>query len=238
VVTARGSDEVNAKRRAEEIDIIHEIENETLLVKDSGTKLGIAGNYSIDYAVTVPQKFGVKIQTMSGDIAVRLIDGEINIINYSGDIHCRDCSKSIKANTKSGDVGIECITGDVNLRTLSGDLTLSDIVSGSVSCNTLSGDIEAKLNPVAEADIDLQTLSGDIELKIDPTANLAISAETLSGELSCSLPVIEIEKKARRFKAVLNEDSGNLNLKTKSGDITLGSLEKRGEDAQTESRED
>ncbi len=136
VVTARGSDAENAKERAEGIEVIHEIEDGTLIVKDSGTKMQITGPYSVDYTITVPRKFGVKLQTMDGDVAIKSIDGAIRINNYSGDIHCKDCSESITVNTKSGDIEIEGFTGDINLRTLSGDLTMSDIVSGAVSCNT------------------------------------------------------------------------------------------------------
>jgi DUF4097 and DUF4098 domain-containing protein YvlB len=226
VVTARGSNAENAKQRAEEIDIIHEIEDETLLVKDSDVKMNVTGPYSVDYTVTVPRRFFVKLMTMSGDVAVRSTEETISINNYSGDIHCKDCSGSVKVNTKSGDVNIECFTGDLKLRTLSGDLTLSDIVSGSVSCNTLSGDIEGTLSPVAEAEISAKTLSGDIELGIDTNAELAITAESLSGDLSCSLPVSETEKKNRRFTATLNAATGNLNLSTKSGDIILTPLRK------------
>ncbi len=231
VVTTRGSDPENAKERAEGIDVIHEIEDGWLVVKDSGTKMQITGPYSVDYTVTVPRKLEVKLQTMEGDVAIRSLDGAISINNYSGDIHCKECSESIKVNTKSGDIEIESFTGVVMLRTLSGDITMSDVVSGTVSCNSLSGDIEGALNPVAGADISVKTLSGDIELELDTAAELEISAETLSGDIICNLPVSDAEKKEHRFTAVLNADTGKMSLSTKSGDITLRPLEGREENA-------
>ena len=238
VVTARGSDAENAKQRAEGIDIIHEIEDETLLIKDSGAKMQVTGPYSVDYTVTVPRRFCVKLLTMNGEIAVRSIEGEISLTNYSGDIFCKECSQSVKVNTKSGDVTVEGFTGAVKLRSLSGDLRFSDVVTGSLSCNTLSGDIEGALTPVGEAGLSAKTLSGDIELSIETGCELAITAESLSGELSCTLPVSETEKRAHRFTAVLNAPTGNLNLSTKSGDITLTPLRKikggEGEDNPTE----
>ena len=230
VVTARGSDSENAKERAETIDVIHEIEDGSLIVKDSGTKMQITGPYSVDYRVTVPRKFGVKIQTMDGNAAIKSIDGAISINNFSGDIHCKECAESLKINTKSGDIEIEGFTGAINLRTLSGDLTMSDIVSNAVSCNTLSGDIEGTLNPAANANISVKTLSGDIELEVDAAAELAISADTLSGDIICDLPVRKTERKDHRFTAILNSDTGNMSLSTKSGDITLRPLEKKKND--------
>ena len=224
VVTARGSDPENAKKRAEGIDVIHEIEDGVIMIKDSGTTMQITGPYSVDYTVTVPRKFAAKLQTMEGDVTVRSIEGGISINNYSGDIHCKECCESIKVNTKSGDIEIESCTGEIKLRTLSGDITMSDIASGEVSCNTLSGDIEGALTPAAGANISVKTLSGDIELEIDRTAELEISAVTLSGDISCDLPVRETERKDHRFTAVLNADTGRLNLSTKSGDITLSPL--------------
>ncbi len=230
VVTTRGADHENAKKRAEGIEIIQEIEDGTLFVKDSGTAMQITGPYSVDYRVTVPKQLAAKLQTLSGDVAVRDIDAAVSVNNYSGDIHCRDCSEAVKINTKSGDIFIERFTGDIHLRTLSGDITLTDIVSNSVACNSLSGDIEGTLHPTAEFDMSAKTLSGDIELKIDPSAELAIVAETLSGDITCDLPVTNIDKKARRFTATLNTGtgSGSMNLSTKSGDITLDSLEQEG----------
>ena len=226
VVTARGSDQENAKKRAEELEIIHEVEDGTLFIKDSGTRMQITGPYSVDYRVTVPRDFNMKLTTMSGDVAVRKIGAAVGITNYSGDITCRDCSESVKINTKSGDVFIEGFTGDIGLRTLSGDISLSDIVSGTLSCNTLSGDIEGALNPAAGSSVTAKSLSGDIKLKIDTSAELGITAETLSGDITCGLPVLSAEKKNRRFTAVLNADNGSLNVTTKSGDISLSPLEK------------
>lgn len=237
VVSARGSDAANAKQRAEGIEIIHEIEDETLLIKDSGMKMQVTGPYAVDYTVTVPRRFCVKILTMNGEIAVRSIEGEISVTNYSGDIFCKECSQSVKINTKSGDVTVEGFTGAVKLRSLSGDLRLSHVVTGSLSCNTLSGDIEGALTPVDEADLSAKTLSGDIELSIERGSNLAITAESLSGELSCTLPVRETEKRAHRFTGVLNAPMGNLNLSTKSGDITLtplGTTQGGGEESSAE----
>lgn len=226
VVTARGSDSENAKERAEEIEVIYDIEDGSLNVKDSGTKMQITGPYSVDYTITVPRKFDVKLQTMDGDVVIRYIDGDIGVNNYSGDIHCKECSESIKINTKSGDIEIDGFTGVIGLRTLSGDLILSDVVSGAVSCNTLSGDISGQINPTTNANISAKTISGDIELGIDIAAELSISADTLSGDISCNLPVHGTETKEHRFTAILNSDSGNMNLSTKSGDISLHPLEK------------
>jgi len=225
VMTARGSDEENAKERAEGLDVIYEIDDGCLNIKDSGTQMQITGPYSVDYTITVPRTFGVKVQTMDGDVMIKSIDGTIGINNYSGDIHLKDCSESLKVNTKSGDIEIEGFTGDVNLRTLSGDLTLSDIVSNTLSFNTLSGDIEGKIHPTDNANISAKTLSGDIGLDIDTGAELSISAESLSGDISCDLPVRENQTMEHRYAAILNANTGVLNLSTKSGDISLRPLD-------------
>jgi DUF4097 and DUF4098 domain-containing protein YvlB len=225
IVTARGSDQENARERAERIELLHEIEDGTLIVKDSGTRMHITGPYSVDYRVTLPRKFDAKIQTSDGDVAIRSLDGEISINNYSGDIHCKECSESLRAITKSGDVEIEGFTGEINIKSLSGDLTLSDIVSGAITCNTLSGDIEGSLNPTADSKISAKTLSGDIELELDATAELEIQANTLSGDITCDLPVHDIEKRDHRFTALLNAGTGSMNLSTKSGDIDLQPLD-------------
>lgn len=229
VVTARGSDPENAKQRAESFEIIHQIEDGTLFVKDSGTKIQVTGPYSVDYRITVPRSFDVKVTTMNGDVTARAIESEIGINSYSGDIFCKECSGTLAINTKSGDIFIESFTGEMGLRTLSGDISLSDVVSNAISCNTLSGDIEGAIHPTAESSLSVKSLSGDIDLKIDPSAELEIAADTLSGDITYDLPVTNAEKQSRRFTAVLNAGTGNLNLSTKSGDIALSSIEKNGD---------
>ena len=47
----------------------------------------------------------------------------------------------------------------------------------------------------------------------------------MSGEIECDLPVRDAQKKIHRFTAILNEPDGEMNLSTKSGDITIEALD-------------
>ena len=224
VITARGTDEENAKERAGQINIVHSLEDGVLSIKDSGSGKQITGPYSVDYRITLPGTTDVGLQTMDGDVTVKSIDGNVKVNNYSGDIHLKNCRGLIKVNTKSGDIDVSECSGKLNIKSLSGDLTFDEIVTEDLNCNTLSGDIGGSLRPSSNAQVNAKTLSGDIELKIPETACLSINADTLSGSIDCELPVRDSTRNGHRFTAILNDSDGTMTLSTKSGDISLNPL--------------
>ena len=106
VVTVRGADEEDAQARADEIELVHSLEDGTLKIKDSGASKNLTGPYSVDYRVTAPEHIDLNLQTMDGDITIKTIDGASKLNTYSGDIHLKNCGTSVHANTKSGDIDV------------------------------------------------------------------------------------------------------------------------------------
>ena len=63
-------------------------------------------NVSVDYTVTVPRAAGVTVRTVSGNLNLATIDGELMADSVSGDVTVKSASWLESAKTVSGDVTV------------------------------------------------------------------------------------------------------------------------------------
>ena len=223
-ITATGKDEESAAERAKGTEIEHEINDGTLTIRDSAMGMQITGPYSVDYQLTVPKSISLKVRVADGDISIRSIEGGSDVNTLSGDIRCEDCYNGLQVNSKSGDIRFSSCGGPTDARTLSGDVILAGMATNDLTCNTLSGDIQAEITSEDAEKIEARTLSGDVSVRLPATSKVAIKADTLSGEVHCNLPVRDVDKKGHRYNAILNEPDGRVILSTKSGDISIDDI--------------
>jgi DUF4097 and DUF4098 domain-containing protein YvlB len=105
-------------------------------------------NQRIDLEVSVPTNLLVRPNTVSGDISVTGMHGDINANSVSGDITLdRMSTGSVNVNTVSGDILVQ-------IETLTGN--------GDFKFNTVSGDIDLNVPRDFGADVTMSTVSGDI----------------------------------------------------------------------------
>ncbi len=172
----------------------------------------------VDIELFIPKKIDINVFSLSSDLIIENIDGEINLSSFNGDFAGKNLNGKLSYITKSGDIQINHIKGTSEVKTLNGDISISVIsgttnistksgdlmiedLKGKIEASTLSGDIEAKK---IEGEIKLKSFAGDVEA-YDITSNL-ISVETLSGD-------IEIKE------ILINENKGS--FKSLSGDIEI-----------------
>ena len=73
-------------------------------------------NVSVDYTVTVPRAAGVTVRTVSGDLKLATIDGELRADTVSGDVSREGASRLESAKTVSGDVTVTSAGSDGDSR--------------------------------------------------------------------------------------------------------------------------
>ncbi len=112
--------------------------------------------------IRVPSSVSADLDTGSGDIRVRGIDGDVTVSVGSGDISMAD------------------VAGYLALESESGDIRGSDLISGRCIADTGSGDISLTFDETPER-VDLETGSGDVNLRV-PTGNYDISISTGSAD--------------------------------------------------------
>jgi DUF4097 and DUF4098 domain-containing protein YvlB len=200
---------------------------------------------SVDFWLTVPDRAGADIKSVSGDIDMMKIGGNADAETVSGDVKLSDTMGILRAKSISGDVtvvnaanGIDCrsvsgdldirdITGDADLKSVSGDINLLNLIEGDVDAETVSGDID--LEGVEDArDVEAASVSGDIDYTgtINPQGRYYLKSH--SGEITVEIPgnsAFDLE--AQTFSGSINSDfditmSGEISKRKISGAVNGG----------------
>jgi DUF4097 and DUF4098 domain-containing protein YvlB len=141
-------------------------------------------NGSVDYTISVPQHAALSLKTVSGDVSVNGVRGEV------------------RAESVSGDVEVVATPNLALAKTVSGDVRASDIASDSLTLGTVSGTVIATTLKVRT--LDASSVSGDLQL-----SNLQVerlTAKTLSGEIGFEGALV------RGGRYEFNAHSGNVRL--------------------------
>jgi DUF4097 and DUF4098 domain-containing protein YvlB len=158
----------------------------------------------IDFVVHVPETAGVAIHTVSGDIEVSKVKGEVRLESVSGGLTALDTPQLSRAKTVSGDLSISgalaadalmlgTVSGDlvatrvktrsIDLQTVSGDLRLEDVACERAQVRTVSGDVTFS-GPLAKAGrYEFVSHSGDIRVAVGATSGFELTANTFSGDI-------------------------------------------------------
>ena len=105
------------------------------------------------------------IKTVSGDVELERVDGDLSVQCVSGDVRAR------------------AIAGSVDTKTVSGDIRLDALTAGSVRFTSVSGDIEIGVAHGSLVDIDAGSTSGDLSSEVplasEPPAGEGEAAPTV-----------------------------------------------------------
>ena len=135
-----------------------------------------------DLSIQVPENSSIDVGTVSADIEVEDVRGELKLNTVSGDIDTEGGESDISAGSVSGDVEISGQRKDAETRanTVSGDVTLFR-VSGTVAGESVSGDVI-----VDEGEFDrvgLNTVNGEILFHAELRKGGKLKAETVNGSV-------------------------------------------------------
>ncbi len=167
-------------------------------------------NGSVDYTLTIPQGAAASMKTVSGDVSVTGVRGEVRAETVSGDVDVTDTPNLALAKTVSGDVRardiaastltLSTVSGTViaaglKVRTLdagsvSGDLQLSDLQVERLTAKTLSGDVEFTGSLARGGRYEFHSHSGNVRLVLPAnTSGFDLDASTFSGSVRSDFPV-------------------------------------------------
>ena len=127
-----------------------------------------------DLEIHVPAGSTVETETVSADISVEGVSGEVEMESVSGDITIEGAMREAEAATVSGDIHL---TSDDPLRegefaSVSGDIEFRAALdaNGEFSFASVSGDIELRLPSNTSAEFSIETFSGRIDNEFGPQA--------------------------------------------------------------------
>jgi len=177
----------------------------------------------IDVAGTAGSKLA--IESVSGDIAASGAPGEAEIEAVSGDIRLAlDGSREVKAESVSGDVNVRGhLSGKLTLESVSGNLEV-DTRGGAAErlhLNTVSGDARIHTGLATGGRISASSLSGDIDLVTPAQLSARVKGKSFSGRIR--MPGVEDNQSGlnRSVEHRYGDGDGDIRLESFSGNVKL-----------------
>ena len=205
---------------------------------------------SVAYNVTAPAGTRLSIESISGNVKVTDIKGEVSASTVSGDVRISGAARIAAAKTISGIVEISdvqtdgsieagSVSGDVTLRrvnarlidasTVSGSIKLEELQCERVEASSTSGNL-AFSGPLARGGrYEFNSFSGEVRLTLSGNTGFEIDANSFSGDIrTAEMQIISRGRDTngnRRRRTELNGTYGDgsavLDLTTFSGSILI-----------------
>jgi Putative adhesin len=135
----------------------------------------------------VPHGSQALLATAAADMKLRGRVRSLDSKSASGDLVVTgEIERDATVKTVSGDVRLERVGGELRFTTVSGDVLVRSVAK-SVEGKAVSGDV--RLESTREGTVTVQSVSGDIEVGVEAGTNLDVDAGSVSGDLSSEVPL-------------------------------------------------
>jgi DUF4097 and DUF4098 domain-containing protein YvlB len=205
---------------------------------------------SVDYTVAAPADTTLEIRSVSGDVTVQGIKGEVRAETVSGDVNATGLAREAALKSVSGDITIassaldgalsaNSVSGNVVIQgfkarrvdaaTVSGDVRLSSAVCEQAQVHSVSGDVGVAGTLAKGGRYELRSHSGDISFAVDGKTGFEVEANSFSGDIKTELPLDVRSKRenegygppSRSLRATYLDGSATVNVSTFSGTIVI-----------------
>jgi DUF4097 and DUF4098 domain-containing protein YvlB len=251
---ARHRDPEQARRLLEALRVDVNNFNGRVEVRTIYPRRGSFGNNisaSVDYVIAVPAGASVTLKSISGDISVSNVRGEVRAETVSGSVNVNATPNVTIAKTISGDVTAQNIGTQTTLvlSTISGTvlgtgLKVRALEAGSVSGNvrlvgseverleakSVSGNIEFDAPLAKGGRYEFTSHSGNVRITIPGNTGFELDADTFSGSVRSDLPVTlrtmgRTEQNRRGSNRAIRGSHGDasafLSVRSHSGSIVI-----------------
>jgi hypothetical protein len=123
------------------------------------------------------------IRTASGQVDVHLVRGPAEVTTMSGSVQIDQAAAST-VQSASGRILVRHAAGDLMARTASGNISIGK-ADASVTARTASGRV--LINSLTRGHADLNSVSGDIDVKVEPGAGVYLDLASVTGRVTSDL---------------------------------------------------
>jgi DUF4097 and DUF4098 domain-containing protein YvlB len=211
----RNRDAAEAKRLLDELRVEvnnfnGRVEVRTIYPRRGSASNGYNGSVSVDYVIAVPVTATVAVKSISGDISVTNVKGEVRAETVSGDVDITATpnvavAKTISGNVTARDIGTQTtlVLGTVSGTVLGTGLRVRALEAGSVSgdvrligsqierleAKSVSGNIEFDAPLTKGGRYEFVSHSGNVRIMLSGNTGFELDAETFSGSVRSDVPV-------------------------------------------------
>jgi hypothetical protein len=227
--TIRASNDAEADEVLQKLELtIAQQDNNVVAVakyagKSAGFFSGVWPPVTVDFEITVPEKFNAELRTSGGDIMAGNLTGTVGARTSGGDIQLGRIEGEVHASTSGGDIKLEQATGPVKLHTSGGDIEVGAVLN-TLHASTSGGDVSAKIVGGLKGDCLLSTSGGDVEAVVETGAAFQLDAATSGGRIKDRNLTITVESGGHgktKLKGTVNGGGPLLKLRTSGGDIDI-----------------
>lgn len=252
-VRHRDADEARRLLDAVRIDVNsvnNRVEVRTIYPRRPSTR-GDSMSASVDYVIEVPAGIAVSLKSVSGDLAVSNVRGEVRIEAVSGNVSITNAPNVAMAKTVSGDVTARDIgtqtalvlgtvsgavigTG-VRVRSLeagsvSGDVRLTGSHIERLEARSVSGNIDFDAPLAKGGRYEFTSHSGNVRLVLSGNTGFELDADTFSGSVRSDVPVTirsvgrtdrERRGSTRAIRGTYGDASAVLSVRSHSGSVVI-----------------
>lgn len=196
--------------------------------------------------VQVPQGADVETESVSADVEVTGVTGDLKVESVSGEISVAGNPEDLTVEAVSGDitldvgsqrVRLETVSGNIRARTgggefeaslVSGDVHLVGESFSSIDVEAVSGDFEMEGALGSKGEIDVSSHSGDVDLGLRGSLSAEIEVTTFSGSIQSELGG-ESERTSKyapgeEYRMRIGDGSGRIAVDAFSGSVRLHRL--------------
>jgi len=157
--------------------------------------------------VQVPRGCRLETQSVSTDVTVRDVDGEIEIDSVSGEITVDGKPATLEISSVSGVIEVEVESADVEINSVSGEIFVQG-VRRRLAISSVSGDVEVK-SEVLDTFV-FNAVSGELDLAAEPAPDGRLDIDCHSGEVTLYLPAdVNAEFEIDTFSGDIDDDFGH-----------------------------
>lgn len=187
--------------------------NETSGRLEVRTSFGKARNAhaEVNFTIDVPFDTPVVVRTLSGDVTVAKVRGDLQVESTSGTVEATGTPRALRLKTISGDLRMldvaapdvlsaSTVSGSVEAKGLkarglevvsvSGDLVLINTACDRAQLRTVNGDVQY-VGPMSKGGrYEISSHSGDVRFELVGNGGFELSARTFNGEVNSELPLV------------------------------------------------
>jgi DUF4097 and DUF4098 domain-containing protein YvlB len=205
----------------------------------------------VDYTITVPAAAAVAVKTVSGDISVNAIRGEVRAEAVSGDVEVvatpnLELAKTVSGDVRARDIGADMLTlstvsgtviatalkvRSLDAGSVSGDVHLSNLQVERLVAKTVSGGIDYDGNIARGGRYEFNAHSGGVRLVLAGVSGFELDASTFNGTIRSDFPVTlhttPRDGSARRamtsraIRGTFGDASALLSIRSFSGSVVI-----------------
>ncbi len=159
--------------------------------------------------VRLPHGADLNVETISAPVAVSGVEGDLDVETISGTINIRAASRSIDLASVSGTIEL-----------------ISAAPLNDANLETVSGTIDAEIDPASGGTIDIESVSGSVVVKLASGASASLDATSFSGKITNGLSSEQAVKTSQYLPSSelsfkLGGGGARINIETLSGRIDI-----------------